>query len=119
MKTTNDGIRIYAEKLQPQVRLFYRAAHAMTGSRRLAERVLNDAALNAYLNRSDWRERMSFREGVLQAIWEEGREQLRREPEADWDWTGVSDDAADERHPMLAMLAAEPPEDPPGTRVKS
>ena len=110
MKKTSDGIRVYAERLQPQIRLFYRAAHAITGNRRLAERVLSDAALNAYLNRSDWRERMSFREGVLRAIWEESREQLRREPDADWDWTGIFAEAQDEGRPLIGLLAGEAPE---------
>ena len=110
MSRSNDAIRAYAERLQPQIRLFYRAAHAVTGNRRLAERVLSDAVLNAYLNRNDWRERMSFREGVLRAIWTEGREQLKREPEADWDWTGMIRDGLGEDRPLIAMLAAQPPE---------
>lgn len=109
MKKTIDAIRIYSERLQPQIRLFYRAAHAITGSRRLAECVLSNAALNAYINRSDWRERMSFREGVLRAIWDEAREQLRREPDDDWDWTGISKEM-DDAHPLIDILATEPPE---------
>lgn len=109
MKKTSDAVRIYSDRLQPQIRLFYRAAHAVTGSRRLAECVLSNAAVSAYLNRSEWRERMSFREGVLRAIWTEGREQLRREPEADWDWPGLTRDM-DEAHPLIDILSTEPPE---------
>ncbi len=109
MKKTNDAIRIYSERLQPQIRLFYRAAHAITGSRRLAECVLSNAALSAYLNRSDWRERMSFREGVLRALFSESCDQLSREPDADWDWTGIAPDM-DGEHPLIDILATEPPE---------
>lgn len=109
MKKTNDAIRIYSERLQPQIRLFYRAAHAITGSRHLAEIVLSNAVLNAYLNRSDWRERMSFREGVLRAIFNEASDQMKREPDADWDWTGIVPDT-DGECPLLDILASEPPE---------
>ena len=109
MKKATDAIRVYTERLQPQLRLFYRAAHVVCGSRPLAERVLSNAVLNAYLDRSEWRERMSFREGVLRAVWAEGREQLRREQEADWDWPGISQDA-DGQHPLIDILAHEPPE---------
>ena len=109
MRKKNDAIRIYSERLQPQLRLFYRAAHAITGSRRLAECVLSNAVLSAYLNRSDWRERMSFREGVLRAIFNEACDQLSREPDADWDWTGIAKDQ-DGEHPLLDILATEPPE---------
>lgn len=109
MKKTTDAIRAYAERLQPQLRLFYRAAHAMTGSRALAERVLSDATLHAYLNRGEWRERMSFREGLLHAVWVEAREQLKKEAENDWDWTGIAQEF-DGGYPLIAILAAEPPE---------
>lgn len=109
MKKTNDAIRTYSERLQPQIRLFYRAAHAITGSRRLAESVLSNAVLNAYLNRSDWRERMSFREGVLRAVFLEACDQLSREPDADWDWTGLVSET-EEYHPLIDLLTTEPPE---------
>lgn len=109
MKKMSDAIRVYAERLQPQLRLFYRAAHAVTGSRAPAESVLSNAVLKAYLNRGEWRERMSFREGVLHAIWIEGREMLKKETEADWDWPGVSQDA-DGTHPLIDLLSNEPPE---------
>ncbi len=89
MKKTSDSIRVYTERLQPQIRLLYRAAHAITGCRRTAEAVLSRAILRAYINRHDWRERMSFREGVLRAIWEEAREQLRTETDTEWDWPGI------------------------------
>jgi len=109
MKKTNDAIRIYSERLQPQLRLFYRAAHAITGNRRQAECVLSNAVLGAYLNRTEWRERMSFREGVLRAVYNEACDQLSREPDADWDWTGITKDI-DGEHPLLDILATEPPE---------
>lgn len=109
MKKTSDGIRIYSERLQPQIRLVYRAAHAITGRRQLAECVLSNAVLNAFLHRNEWRERMSFREGVLRAVWEESREQLRRESDADWDWTGITRDMEGE-HPLIDLMATEPPE---------
>jgi len=106
MKKMTDAIRVYAERLQPQLRLFYRAAHAVTGRRALAESVLSNAVLSAYLNRGEWRERMSFREGVLHAIWTEGRDQLKRGMENDWDWTGISQDA-DGGHLLMDILAEE------------
>lgn len=106
MKKTDEGIRAYTQRLQPQLRLLYRAAHAVTGSRSLAECTLSNAVLGAYLHRGEWRERMSFREGVLRAIREEGKEQLRREPEADWDWPGIQPEP-DDAHPLVGLLAAE------------
>lgn len=109
MKKTNDAIRIYSERLQPQLRLFYRAAHVITGSRQLAEFVLSNAVLSAYLNRSDWRERMSFREGVLHAVFNEACDQLSRDPDTDWDWTGIAHDLEGE-HPLLDIMSSEPPE---------
>lgn len=107
MKKKNDGIRTYSERLQPQIRLLYRAAHIIMGNRRMAECVLSNGILRAFLNRSDWRERMSFREGVLRELWAEAREQLRREENSDWDWTGI-DAEFHEKHPVISALANEP-----------
>ncbi len=106
MKKKADGIRVYSERLQPQIRLLYRAAHTVTGNRRMAECVLSNGILRAFLNRSDWRERMSFREGVLRAIWAEAREQMRREENIDWDWAGIIAEV-NEKHPLLGVLANE------------
>lgn len=106
MKKKADGIRSYSERLQPQIRLLYRAAHVITGNRRMAECVLSNAILRAYLNRSDWRERMSFREGVLHYIRAEAREQMRRDSDADRDWTGISAPSS-EKHPLLGPLMNE------------
>ncbi len=109
MKKKADGIRVYSERLQPQIRLLYRAAHAVTGNRRMAECVLSNGILRAYLDRSDWRERMSFREGVLHAIRMEAREQMRRDPDSDYDWTGIAVQLS-EKHPLVGVLANEPAE---------
>lgn len=109
MKKNDDAIRAYIQRLQPQMRFLYRASHAVTGNRTLAEGTLNQAVLSAWLHRSEWRERMSFREGVLRAIREEGREQLRHEPEAEKDWPGVQAEAEGE-YPLAGILAAEPQE---------
>lgn len=106
MKKTNDGMMAYTERLKPQLRLFYRAAHALTGSRQAAECVLSRAILNAFLQRGEWRERMSFREGVMRAIREESRAQLKKGQEADWDWGGVPAEE-DEEHPLMALLSKE------------
>lgn len=109
MKKTSDAMLAYSDRLKPQIRLFYRAAHALTGSRQVAECALSNAILKAYVQRGEWRERMSFREGVLRAVREECRAQLKKEQEADWDWTGVTAEA-DEEHLLIHLLSKEPPE---------
>jgi len=109
MRNSSDGIRAYSERLQPQLRLLYRAAHAITGCRRTAESVLSRGILRAYINRNDWRERMSFREGVLRAIWEEAREQLRKGMDGDWDWPGISSDI-DTKRVLPQALSREAPD---------
>ena len=109
MKKTNDGMLAYTERLKPQIRLFYRAAHALTGSRQVAECALSNAILNAFLQRGEWRERMSFREGVLRAVREESRIQLKKGQEADWDWNGVTAEAGSEQT-LIQLLSKEPPE---------
>ena len=75
----------------------------------MAEVVLSNAVLQAFLHRNEWRERMSFREGVLRAVWEEAEEQLRREPDGDWDWTGLTRDLEGD-HPLIDIMSTEPPE---------
>lgn len=106
MKKTNDAMMAYTERLKPQVRLFYRAAHALTGSRSAAECVLSNAILNAYLQRGEWRERMSFREGVLRAVREESRIYLKKGQEADWDWPGIGA-VQEAEHPLMNLLSGE------------
>lgn len=109
MKKTNDGITAYMDRLKPQIRLFYRAAHLLTGNRQAAEYVLSSAVLSAFLRRGEWRERMSFREGVLRAIREESRKELKKRREVDWDWPDMARETADER-PLIRLLADESPE---------
>lgn len=106
MRKTNDGIHAYTERLKPQLRLFYRAAHAMTGSRQQAECVLSNALLNAFLQRGEWRERMSFREGVMRAVKEAAREYLKKNEKADRDWAGISADS-EEGYPLAELLSGE------------
>jgi DNA-directed RNA polymerase specialized sigma24 family protein len=46
----------------------FQCAYALTGNLELAEYVLRSALLEAYLRRGEWRERMSFHEGIAYAL---------------------------------------------------
>lgn len=68
MKPSIDEPQGYLQRLKPfYVRLF-RIAHAIVGNLELSEYVLRSAIVEAYLRRSEWRDRMGFEEGLLHTV---------------------------------------------------
>lgn len=68
MKRSIDDPQGYVERLRPLMNALFRAAHAITGNLELAEYVLRSAMLEAYRRRDEWRDRMSFREGLMYTV---------------------------------------------------
>lgn len=68
MKRSIDDPQGYIAKLQPIYIELFRTAHAIVGNLELAEYVLKKAIYEAFLRRGEWRERMSFREGLSQTV---------------------------------------------------
>lgn len=67
MKRSIDEPRGFIERVRPAYDGLFQCAYVLTGNLELAEYVLRSALLAAYLRRGEWRERMSFQEGVLRA----------------------------------------------------
>lgn len=68
MKQAIDNPQVFAQKLRPLLPELFRTAHAITGNMELAEYVLRRALREAYLRRDEWRERMSFRDGLAYTV---------------------------------------------------
>lgn len=68
MKPSIDTPSGYIEKLRPMYVELFRLAHAIVGNLELAEFVLRKAVYEAYNRRVEWRERMSFAEGLTQTV---------------------------------------------------
>ncbi len=68
MKQSIDDPQGYILKLRPLYIELFREAHAIVGNLELAEYTLKKAVYEAYLRRNEWRERMSFREGLQQTV---------------------------------------------------
>lgn len=68
LKRSIDEPQGYIEKLQPLYNELFRTSHAIVGNAELAEYVLKKAIYEAYQRRNEWRERMSFREGLHQTV---------------------------------------------------
>lgn len=68
MKRSIDDPRGFIERVRPAYDELFQCAYALTGNLELAEYVLRSALLAAYLRRGEWRERMSFQEGVAYAL---------------------------------------------------
>lgn len=68
MKPTIDDPQGYIAKLRPCYTELFRTAHAIVGNAELAEFVLKKAVYEAWQRRGEWRERMSFREGLSQTV---------------------------------------------------
>lgn len=118
MKRSLDDPQGFLERLKPLYSEMFRAAHAITGNLELAQFVLQNAMLEAYLRRGEWRDRMDFREGLMHAIRLVGLAELRRERRlqpVEQDWRGFEESEGLELDPsgverMRQMVAREKPE---------
>ncbi len=68
MKRSIDDPHGFIERVRPAYDELFQCAYALTGNLDLAEYVLRSALLEAYLRRGEWRERMSFHEGIAYAL---------------------------------------------------
>lgn len=78
MKRSIDEPRGFIERVRPAYDGLFQCAYVLTGNLELAEYVLRSALLAAYLRRGEWRERMSFQEGVFYALRVVALTELRR-----------------------------------------
>ncbi len=91
MKKDIDDPRYFLQKVSPFYNEFFQAAYAIMGNIDLAGFVIQNTLLEAYLRRKDWRDRMSFREGVMYCIRLVGMTELRnvrREGVYEQNWPG-------------------------------
>ncbi len=104
MRREDDEIQSFVRRLRPSVRYFFRAAYAITGDRQMAEYVLNDALVRAYLQDAPGGA-LGFRDSVLSVIREGALARLEAEtPEGEWDGL-VPDEEKDD--PLALLLARE------------
>ena len=77
MKRAFDDPQSFLTRLSPVYTSLFRAAHAVVGNLELSEYVLRNAIVEAYLRREEWRERMSFEDGLLHTVREVALVELR------------------------------------------
>jgi len=107
LKDRLDERQEYLSKLRPMTNGLFNAAHAITGNCELAEYVLQEAILEAYLKRHKWWERMGFREGLMRTVRMRALDELSVQEEVEADWRGFPKDAD---RPVIALLAEAPVE---------
>jgi DNA-directed RNA polymerase specialized sigma24 family protein len=78
MKRSIDDPHGFIERVRPMYDELFQCAYALTGNLELAEYVLRSALLEAYLRRGEWRERMSFHEGIAYALRAVAMTELKR-----------------------------------------
>ncbi len=78
MRRAIDDPHSFVERVRPMYDELFQCAYVLTGNLELAEYVLRSALLEAYLRRSEWRERMSFHEGIAYALRAVALTELRR-----------------------------------------
>ncbi len=78
MKRSIDDPHGFIERVRPMYDELFQCAFALTGNLELAEYVLRSALLEAFLRRGEWRERMSFHEGIAYALRAVAMTELRR-----------------------------------------
>lgn len=94
MNKAEQDVQNFIKRIQPSIRFFYRAAYAITADRQMAEFVLGDALIEAYLRGSSSSGKLGFRDSILSVIREKALAQLKSEPgENDWDGLPASQDA--------------------------
>lgn len=101
-----EDVQNFMRRLRPMIRGLLRCAHAMAGNADRAEDLLIAALLDAFARRGEWRERMSFREGTMRALYAAAIAPRDESPCCDGDWTGFSagQGGAD---PLVELLAGE------------
>ena len=106
MEKERSEIQSFIKRLRPSVRYFYRAAYAITADRQMAEYVLGEALVRAYMHGVAPGGSAGFRESVLSVIRECAFDQLEAErPDGEWDGF-FPDPARPDR--LAGMLAQEP-----------
>ena len=86
MTRDNRGIQGFLKRVRPSTAFFYRAAYAITADRAMAESVLGEALVEAYLKDAAPAGSLGFRDGVLTVIRACALDRLEEEtPENDWD----------------------------------
>ena len=68
MRRSMDDPHAFVERVRPAYNELFQCAYTLTGNLELSEYVLRSALLEAFLRRGEWRERMSFHEGVAYAL---------------------------------------------------
>lgn len=103
-----DDPQLFIERVRPAYDELFQCAYALTGNLELAEYVLRSALLEAFLRRGEWRERMSFHEGVAYALRVVALTELRRIRgvggyEVDWTLPGGASLTPDEEALLMRL----------------
>ena len=93
MKDRLDERGEYLSKLRPMTNGLFNAAHAIMGNCELAEYVMQEAVLDAYLQRRKWRESVGFREGLMRSVRVRALDELGIQEDIEVDWRGFAKDA--------------------------
>jgi|GEM_PF-6453068 len=104
MEREEREIQSFIKRLRPSVRYFYRASYAITADRQMAEYVLGEALVRAYMRDVAPAGSLGFRDSVLAVIRECALERLEAEP-SEGEWDGFSPDP--DRHDRLGELIAQ------------
>jgi DNA-directed RNA polymerase specialized sigma24 family protein len=102
MRAGAQDARSFVERVRPLFDELFQTAYALTGNLELAEYVLRSTLLEAYLRRSEWRERMSFRDGLSYTLGAVALTELKRIRsvggfETDWTLPDADNLSAQER----------------------
>lgn len=111
MRRDADNLQGFIKRVRPLFDGLFQVAYALTGNLELSEYVLRSALLEAYLRRDEWRERMSFREGLFYTLRVVALTELRRIRSVggyEEDWTPPAPrDLTDQQRALLARLEKE------------
>ncbi|MBR3504695.1 MAG: sigma-70 family RNA polymerase sigma factor [Clostridia bacterium] len=103
MEREDRDIQSFLKRARASMPFFYRAAYAITADRAMAESVLGEALVEAYLKRAAPAGSLGFRDGVLTIIRERALDRLEEEP-SEGDWEGFF---ADPQRDNLIAAAVE------------
>ncbi len=103
MEKEQREIQSFTRRLRPSVRYFYRAAYAITADRQMAEYVLGEGLVKAYMKGISTSETLSFRDSVLTVIRDCALAHLETEPSEE-EWDGFSTDP--EKNDLLGGMIA-------------
>lgn len=108
MRREDRDIQGFIRRVRPSVTFFYRAAYAITADRSMAEYVLGQALVKAYLKGAAPTGSLGFRDSVLAVIRACAWERLKSEkPENDWEGFFADPQRGD---PIAATIERENPE---------